>query len=41
MPKRNREADTVPFSVVAKQNEDALKAYFAENTQMLLSGLPV
>jgi hypothetical protein len=26
----------VPFSVVAKQNEDALKACFAENSQMLL-----
>jgi hypothetical protein len=34
--KKNRETASVPFSVVEKQNEDALKACFAQNSQMLL-----
>lgn len=34
--KKNRETASVPFSVVDKQNEGALKACFAQNSQMLL-----
>ncbi|MBR7907669.1 hypothetical protein [Burkholderia cenocepacia] len=34
--KNNRETASVPFSLVEKQNEDALKACFAQNSQMLL-----
>jgi hypothetical protein len=34
--KKSRHSASVPFSVVAKQDADALKACFAENSEMLL-----